>query len=426
MPAEPHIIYLEPLDDSVSVRDRLTFVKAHRVLLVWPKSGNVLRRKLDLLLVLRQATRLGMRIALVTPNPEVIEHARDLNISVFNSVDAATRAAWKRPRDQMFIPPRDPSHGLALADHILEKRAPSLTSTRWRNVLRWLIFIGGVLSVVAGFFLAAPSATITLTPASRQVFETVSIVADPELRDIDIEHFRMPATVVTLQATSHVTVETSGRETAGATRAQGLVVFHNKTEEPLLIPLGTIVSTSGTYPIRFETMVETTLPAGNQASVQVPIQALEAHSGADGNVAPGAINRVESEFADGVTVTNPNATYGGAIQERAVVAPQDHERLLVLGRQQVLQRARDTLLYQLTGRSGIDRNHLRTPRMDDLQRTGWRYNRKCESRPSRRSSGCGCRRANSAPGCLCRAGTIRPARPRNRAECAVVFTRRHS
>lgn len=350
MPFDLHILHLEPDDDSVTIRDRLTFVRARRVLLVWPASGTILPRKLDLLLVLRQATRLGMRLALVTADRAVIEHARDLHISVFASAEAAQRATWHRPRARVFVPPHDDFARAELADAILQQRAslPPAQAQR-HNSLRWIAFLGSVLAVIVGFFVAAPSATVTLTPASRQVFETVQIVADPALTDIDIEGRRMPATVVTLQATSRVTVASSGRESAGASQAQGLVTFTNLTGGPLLVPYGTVVATSDTYPVRFETVAEATLPSGDQGAVQVPIRALPEHSGTAGNVSPGAINRVEGDLAGQIAVTNPNATFGGAIQERSVVTADDHQRLLVLGRQQVLQRARDTLLYQLTG-----------------------------------------------------------------------------
>src|SRR5579859_6089465 len=95
------IIQLEPYDDVASVRDRLGFVQADRVLLVWPKAGTVLTRKLDLVLVQRAAARSGMRLALVTHDPEVTTSATELNISVFGSVDAGSTIRWKRPRDKV-------------------------------------------------------------------------------------------------------------------------------------------------------------------------------------------------------------------------------------------------------------------------------------------------------------------------------------
>jgi hypothetical protein len=345
-----YTLQLEPYDDVVSIRDRLTFIKASHVLLMCPPGESALRRKLDLLLVQRHATRLKMRIALITADPDLIEHAADLNISVFPDEQTAQASRWKRPHDKVFTPPRDPDEQAEIVDHVLRQRQPLSPATlRRRRALRWIVFAALIASLAFSFFLLVPSATVTITPASRQVYENVSIVADPALTDIDIENRQMPASVVPLQVTSHVTVQTSGKETAGMSRAQGLVTFTNDSDQPVLIPLGTVVTTSGTYPVRFATLIETTLPAGNAASIQVPIQALPEHAGVIGNVNPGAINRIEAGFADSVTVTNPNATYGGAVQEVHMVTAEDHDRLLVLGRQQLLQNARDELLHYLSG-----------------------------------------------------------------------------
>ncbi len=340
-------LQLEPYDDHVSVRDRLSFVHADHVLLILPQVP-ILRRKLDLLLIQREAARLGIRLALVTGDSLVIDHADELSISVFPDEQTAAQSRWKRPRDKVFLPPRAVVDQYAFADVIRDHRSNALGGLWDRRSMRWLLFGLVMLALVVGFLVAAPSATVTLTPASRQVYETVTVLADPALTDIDVERRQIPASLVSLQPTSRVTVQASGSEAAGASLAQGIVLFTNTSEQPALIPLGTIVSTADIYPVRFETVLETTLTAGPGASVQVPVRALPEHAGAVGNVDPGAISRVEAAFADHVTVTNPNATYGGAVQHRATVTAQDLERLLVLGRQQVLQNARDTLLHQLS------------------------------------------------------------------------------
>lgn len=345
-------LQLEPYDDVESVRDRLTFVDTPRVLLNWPPQGRILTRKLDLLLVQRQAARLGLHLALRTDDITVAEHAHELNISVFPDEQTAQRSRWKRPQDKVFTPPpRDDVDPRDIVQRVARQRGEMLSPGSWRmrRIGRWLVFFALVAILGAGFLVAAPSATVTLTPASRQVFESVAVIADPNLTDIDMENYRMPAALVTLQATARVTVEATGTESGGASRAQGLVTFRNTTNAPILIPLGTVVATSGTFPIRFETLIETTLPAGEDATIAVPVQALLEHSGAEGNVNPGAINRVEAEFANVVSVTNTNATYGGARRDVKTVTQADHDRLLVLARQQVLQNARDTLLHQLSG-----------------------------------------------------------------------------
>ncbi len=352
MKATLHVLRLEPHDDVLSIRDRLTFVRSTHVLLVWPEGGTAFpRRKLDLLLVQRQARRLGFHLALVTDAPDVLSYAEDLNISAFPSIDAARRTRWKTPRDKLFgeRPP-----GYAARAALAERIAPpgwrdEAVHSRWFVLARWGVFLLLVGALGTAFWLVAPSATVTLTPATDQVAVTVAITADPALTDIDIENARMPGTVVSLEATSRVTIESSGREDAGATRARGRVRLTNLSDGPVIVPPGTVVSTGGTFPIRFETLSELILPAGQDAASEVDVLALAEHAGTDGNVPAGAIARVEGPLAGVVQVTNPNPTTGGAFLERKIVTAEDHSRLLVLGRQQVLQRARDLLLHQYSG-----------------------------------------------------------------------------
>ncbi len=349
-PPQTYTIQLDPHDDPITVRDKLAFVHARRIVLLWPTAGRVLTHKLDLLLVQRAAAQLGAQIALVTEDVDVIANARELHISVFPDEQNALMGHWKRPRRKVFTPPHDPDEQAAIAEHVARMRSTAPPRARsLRRLGRWALFFGLLTALVAGFVLIAPSATVTVTPASRQVFQTVTIVADPSLRDIDIENYRMPATVITLQATARVTVEATGTEKAGASLAQGLVTFRNTTDQPVLIPRGAVVTTSDMVPIRFATMIETTLPAGDAATIDVPVQALPEDAGPQGNVPPGAINRVEGNLAYTVTVHNANATYGGAIQERKTVTEDDHARLLELARQQVLQNAQDVLLHQISG-----------------------------------------------------------------------------
>ncbi len=348
--ADTYTLPLAPHDDPITVRDKLAFVRAQRVILLWPPKGHVLTRKLDLLRVQRAAAQLGMQIALVTDDLDVIANARDLRISVFPDEQSALQGHWKHPRRKVFSPPHDPAEQAAIAEHVARMRSAGPPRARsLRRLGRWALFVGLLMALAAGFLLVAPSATVTVTPASRQIFQTVTIVADPALSDIDIESYRMPATVITLQTTARVTVEATGTEKAGASLAQGLVTFRNTTDQPVLIPRGTVVATSDTIPIRFSTMIETTLPAGDAATIDVPIQALPEYAGPQGNVPPEAINRVEGELAYRVTVRNANATYGGAIQERKTVTEDDHARLLELARQQLLQNAQDLLLHQIGG-----------------------------------------------------------------------------
>src|SRR5215207_7702582 len=56
------IITLESHDDLISVRDRLSWAKTPRILLVWPKYEKVTLRQVDLKILQRHASSLGAQL----------------------------------------------------------------------------------------------------------------------------------------------------------------------------------------------------------------------------------------------------------------------------------------------------------------------------------------------------------------------------
>src|SRR5258706_7298582 len=106
------VIQLEPYDDTVSVRDRLSFIDTDRVLLLWPRSipssetkhvsPLLAGRKLDLIMIQRETARHNARLALVTNDQDVILCATELNISTFKTAEASYRSNWKQPANKVF------------------------------------------------------------------------------------------------------------------------------------------------------------------------------------------------------------------------------------------------------------------------------------------------------------------------------------
>ncbi|HVO42165.1 MAG TPA: hypothetical protein VMT34_06070, partial [Aggregatilineales bacterium] len=143
------VISLEPYDDVVSVRDRLSFVQADRVLLVWPTAAStrkrILCRKLDLVLIQRESARRHTKLALVTSDPDVIDNAEDLNISVFASVQAAQRGRWRHPLNSVFVdrsgrPEASPDpYELRLVASRLKRLTPQ--QRRVRAIVRQLVVV---------------------------------------------------------------------------------------------------------------------------------------------------------------------------------------------------------------------------------------------------------------------------------------------
>jgi hypothetical protein len=79
------LIPLETHDDVISIRDKMSWAKTPRMLLVWPAKGRVDVRPLDLTLLRRHATSLGAELGLVT---------RDAEICASPSIPRGARPGW--------------------------------------------------------------------------------------------------------------------------------------------------------------------------------------------------------------------------------------------------------------------------------------------------------------------------------------------
>src|SRR5690349_14105823 len=161
------IITLESHDDLISVRDRMSWAKTPRILLVWPKYEKVTLRQVDLKVLQRHAASLGAQLGLVTRARRVRQDAEALKIPVFESTGQAQRLAWPKPRRRRaqltkHAPPKD-----------LRGQRDQLSADGqqggWRvhPVARVGAFILGVSSVLVLVALFIPRAQVILQPKSK-------------------------------------------------------------------------------------------------------------------------------------------------------------------------------------------------------------------------------------------------------------------
>lgn len=349
-------LQLDTGDDITSVRDRLSFLRGKRILLVWPEKGSVLTRKLDLVLLQREAMRNAIRLAIVTHDPTVIRHANELNISAFETIGGSERAKWKRGRSRVFTtrfqrPRHEPAPGelMPYASRVQIEEHESGGERVRRIVVRALVLglLGGVL--LATGFLVVPSATITLTPAQDFVRVEAVITADPNSQQatVDVENGIMPAFRYVAQVVDSATIETTGTQPVTTTPAVGSVVFINRTTNSVEIPAGTFVSTSAGTPIVFQTTQDAVLSAGEGQQVEVSVEAVPESSGEIGNVDVGLINNVVGDLATSVDVRNLAPTYAGESRTVRVVTQQDKDTLVAILRQQIQDRAFRELAPQI-------------------------------------------------------------------------------
>ncbi len=354
MPSKPDYLQLESDDDAAAVRDRLTFLRGRRVLIVWPETGTALNRKLDLVLVQREAARLAIRVAFVTHDPLVTQNARDLGISVFETVGESERKRWKRGRAKLFasraFKPDEEPDATDLMPVASRVRSDAFTTKRVNPAVQ----IGGLLMIIGAIAAAAyiilPSAVIIITPAQERITIDAAITADPDpaVQRVDVDNGTIPATLVQIPIEESGTTQTTGQQDAQVLRAVGSIVFVNQTDQALDIPPATIVSTSAGTPILFQTTEGALLPAGAGMQVEAPIEALPEYAGEIGNVAPGLINILNGDLATSVTVRNLSPTAGGETRSLRSVTADDQERLLFTLRQQMQAQACDEMLARIT------------------------------------------------------------------------------
>src|SRR5512143_1837680 len=154
------IITLESHYYLISVRDRMSWAKTPRILLVWPKYEKVTLRQVDLKVLQRHALSLGAQLGLVTRARRVREDAEALRIPVFESTGQAQRVSWPKPRrTRTRIPRRAPRKDLR------EKQEYALVQeAAWRAqpAVRVGAFILGVASVLVLVALFIPRAQVSL------------------------------------------------------------------------------------------------------------------------------------------------------------------------------------------------------------------------------------------------------------------------
>ena len=309
------IITLESHDDLISVRDRMSWAKTPRILLVWPKYEKVTLRQVDLKVLQRHASSLGAQLGLVTRARRVRADAEALRIPVFESTGQAQRLAWPKPRRRKWIqrPPRK---------DLRETREQVFVKEEgWRihPAARVGAFLLGVLSVLVLVALFIPRAQVTLHPQSKMQSLVLPVIAGPSVESVFITG-SIPAHEkrVIVEGTQNVVV--TGEGVTPQSRARGVVIFRNLTQQAVMVPSGTVVRTADN--IRFRTIRDGEVPAGVEETIELPVEAVE--SGRAGNVEAETIVIVEGRLGLSLSVINPEPLTGG--REIPSVQASDRDR----------------------------------------------------------------------------------------------------
>ena len=138
-----------------------------RVLLVWPERGKVLRNRLDLVLLERYSSSHGSQLAILTKDPEVIFHAGEAGIPVFQSRRTAQLQPWRKSFRE-FKRRELTEKASVVRDSELFSRIEKPIHTDLPTWTRIAVFIGAVFAVLAIAGMLLPGATITIQPEINQ------------------------------------------------------------------------------------------------------------------------------------------------------------------------------------------------------------------------------------------------------------------
>ncbi len=330
-----HIINLDPEDDHVSVRDKISWARSPKVILVWPRRGRPLDRRLDLAVVQRHAGRLGLDLGLMTFDPAIISNAERLNLPVFDSLERLPLGTWAE--EQKATPAPEERRSLTELREARDADNGALVQLGERG--RQIVVGVSIMAVLALAISILPSAEIVLNPAAIPIERNLSIWIDP-----------LPASSSTMVQGQSVTAEISGAiraDTTGRIRlpqatAAGEIEFINLTDGEISIPAGTGLRAGD---VRFLTTEGADLDSGEDSSIILAVEAVE--PGISGNIAAGAIDSVEGPLGFLVTASNPERTQGGRDQVSGAVSADDMEKLRIDLEAELLENAENDLATQL-------------------------------------------------------------------------------
>jgi hypothetical protein len=328
-PFQEQIIRVEADEEIAAIRDRLTWAEAPRVVLVISRRNKAMRDKMNLKLIQRTAIDQAITVALVAHHRDTVRLAEEIGLPVFWTARVPFGFRnWNGGAAPKFVPDDDGDEV-----KIIAPTGPRM-GLRYR-ILGVVLLMALVFVVASLIFLLAPTARITLSPVSDQTTINTVITASASIKNLNTALRQIPATVNEIPLDGSEQIVPIAKKDVPDARATGLIIFTNKTDQPIHLPRGSFVATSSGVPVRFQTSADADLAARGRAEVN--ITAIE--PGPSGNVAKFAINTAEGPFALALNVINANGTGGGTVKRVPVVSDEDKRRVADVLRQRLRQEA---------------------------------------------------------------------------------------
>lgn len=317
------IIQLDRHDDVLSIRDKISWAKSPRILLIWPEQSKINLRRIDLMVLQRKGSQVGAQIGLVTHDAEVIASANDAGIPVFKTISHAQRSYWKHNRKPDPVPvdlqpPRD-----------LRRLRPTLRDPLYFTWLenRWIQFAIFTFAVICILVLTAafiPSAKIEIAPPAQTQSVVIPVIASDQIKAINLTG-NLPAHPISVVVEGQDHIQTTGKISIPDQKAYGIAMFTNLTDQSVEIPIGTVIRTIGTPEIRFATTDVGKVNPGSGNITNIPVQAIL--PGEDSDLPSFSLVAIEGPLGLQLSVANVSGIYNGTSKLSLAPSQGDYNQL---------------------------------------------------------------------------------------------------
>jgi hypothetical protein len=306
-------IYVETEEEIPELVERLRRFSGEDTMLVLPIRSRIGQSRFNFQLLRNYAAGMGKRVTVVCDDPAVQKMASESGFAVFGAVGTQGEGIPSEPEAEP--PPKrwwERDHaapsthiGIASPTRLITKSATEMRPGRF------FLYVAAAALLMVGLFATVvyvPSASITLlAPAQPYSQKAVEIQAQPGKPPIRVRAYA-------IQRSQSQGFKTTGLIQVLLAPATGSVVYTNAMSPPggnspgIIVLKGQRLDDSADGVTFAQTSGNVLVPWGATASANV----IAVDKGSAGNVGSNAITTIEGNRFDGLSVTNPQATGGGA------------------------------------------------------------------------------------------------------------------
>ncbi len=309
-------IYVETEEEIPELVERLRRFSGEDTMLVLPLRSRIGQSRFNFQLLRNYAAGMGKRVTVVCDDPAVQKMASESGFAVFGAVGTQGEGIPSEPEAEP--PPKrwwERDHaapsthiGIASPTRLITKSATEMRPGRF------LLYLAAAALLMVGLFATVvyvPSASITLlAPAQPYSQKAVEIQAQPGKPPIRVRAYA-------IQRSESQGFKTTGLIQVLLAPATGSVVYTNAMSQPnctggcspgIIVLKGQRLDDSADGVTFAQSSGNVLVPWQGTASANV----IAVNKGAAGNVGNGAIDTIVGNPFDRLTVTNPQATGGGA------------------------------------------------------------------------------------------------------------------